>query len=83
MVYERDAIAWTEAPASVGQLWKQRYRWCYGTLQASWKHRHAVLERGRAGKLGRRGLPYLLLFQVVLPVLAGTARSGLPVDRAA
>ena len=49
---------------------KQRYRWCYGTLQASWKHRHAVLERGRAGKLGRRGLPYLLLFQVVLPVLA-------------
>jgi len=70
VVYERDAIAWTEAPASVGQLWKQRYRWCYGTLQASWKHRHAVLERGGAGKLGRRGLPYLLLFQVVLPVLA-------------
>jgi len=70
VVYERDAIAWTEAPATVGQLWKQRYRWCYGTLQASWKHRHAVLERGRAGKLGRRGLPYLLLFQVVLPVLA-------------
>jgi len=70
VVFERDAIAWTEAPATLGQLWKQRYRWCYGTLQASWKHRHAVLERGRAGKLGRRGLPYLLLFQVVLPVLA-------------
>jgi cellulose synthase/poly-beta-1,6-N-acetylglucosamine synthase-like glycosyltransferase/peptidoglycan/xylan/chitin deacetylase (PgdA/CDA1 family) len=70
VVYERNAIAWTEAPATVGQLWKQRYRWCYGTLQATWKHRHAALERGRAGKLGRRGLPYLVLFQVVLPMLA-------------
>ncbi|HEX5114120.1 MAG TPA: bifunctional polysaccharide deacetylase/glycosyltransferase family 2 protein [Pseudonocardiaceae bacterium] len=70
VVYERDAIAWTEAPATVGQLWKQRYRWCYGTLQATWKHRHAVVEHGSAGKLGRRGLPYLLMFQVVLPILA-------------
>jgi cellulose synthase/poly-beta-1,6-N-acetylglucosamine synthase-like glycosyltransferase/peptidoglycan/xylan/chitin deacetylase (PgdA/CDA1 family) len=70
VTYEERAIAWTEAPASLGQLWKQRYRWCYGTLQAVWKHRRAVLERGPAGLLGRRGLPYLLLFQVVLPVLA-------------
>jgi hypothetical protein len=51
-------------------LWRQRYRWCYGTLQAMWKHRHAVVERGPAGRLGRRGLPYLLLFQVLLPLLA-------------
>lgn len=70
VVYERDAIAWTEAPAGLGQLWKQRYRWSYGTLQAMWKHRHAVMERGGAGRLGRRGLPYLLLFQVLLPILA-------------
>lgn len=70
VTYEERAIAWTEAPATLGQLWKQRYRWCYGTLQAVWKHRRAFLERGAAGQLGRRGLPYLLLFQVVLPVLA-------------
>ena len=70
IVYEERALAWTEAPATVGQLWKQRYRWCYGTLQAAWKHRRAVVERGAAGKLGRRGLPYLLLFQVLLQVLA-------------
>ncbi|WIX75491.1 bifunctional polysaccharide deacetylase/glycosyltransferase family 2 protein [Amycolatopsis carbonis] len=70
VVYEQEARAWTEAPATLGQLWKQRYRWCYGTLQAVWKHRRAVLERGAAGRLGRRGLPYLLLFQVLLPVLA-------------
>jgi hypothetical protein len=35
-----------------------------------WKHRGAVLESGAAGKLGRRGLPYLLAFQVLLPLLA-------------
>jgi cellulose synthase/poly-beta-1,6-N-acetylglucosamine synthase-like glycosyltransferase/peptidoglycan/xylan/chitin deacetylase (PgdA/CDA1 family) len=70
VVYEEDAIAWTEAPASLGALWRQRYRWCYGTLQAMWKHRRAVVSRGQAGKLGRRGLLYLLLFQVLLPLVA-------------
>ncbi|WP_197676238.1 bifunctional polysaccharide deacetylase/glycosyltransferase family 2 protein [Nakamurella panacisegetis] len=70
VVYEPQAVAWTEAPAGLGQLWRQRYRWCFGTMQAMWKHRRAVFERGAAGKLGRRGLPYLLLFQVLLPLLA-------------
>ncbi|MEU8223511.1 glycosyltransferase [Kribbella sp. NPDC048915] len=70
VVYEESAVAWTEAPASLGALWRQRYRWCYGTLQAMWKHRGAMLQRGRAGKFGRRGLTYLLLFQVLLPLLA-------------
>ncbi|BDM73254.1 bi-functional transferase/deacetylase [Streptomyces nigrescens] len=70
VVYEEGAVAWTEAPASLNALWRQRYRWCYGTLQAMWKHRGALVQRGAAGKLGRRGLGYLLLFQVLLPLLA-------------
>ncbi|MFE2425931.1 bifunctional polysaccharide deacetylase/glycosyltransferase family 2 protein [Streptomyces sp. NPDC059373] len=69
VVYQESAIAWTEAPASFGALWKQRYRWCYGTLQAMWKHRGALVRRGPAGRLGRRGLGYLLLFQMLLPLL--------------
>ncbi|WP_240197271.1 bifunctional polysaccharide deacetylase/glycosyltransferase family 2 protein [Nonomuraea lactucae] len=67
VVYEEKALAWTEAPTSLGQLWKQRYRWCYGTMQAMWKHRRAVLERG---PFGRRCLGYLGMFQVLLPLLA-------------
>jgi len=67
VVYEERARAWTEAPSRLRELWRQRYRWCYGTLQASWKHRGAFRERSR---LGRVGLPYLLLFQVALPLLA-------------
>ncbi|GGP98414.1 glycosyltransferase family 2 protein [Streptosporangium pseudovulgare] len=65
VVYEEHALAWTEAPTSLGQLWRQRYRWCYGTLQAMWKHRRAVTERGT---FGRRCLGYLTPFQVVLPL---------------
>jgi cellulose synthase/poly-beta-1,6-N-acetylglucosamine synthase-like glycosyltransferase len=70
VLYVPEARAWTEAPATMGQLWRQRYRWCYGTMQAMWKHRGAMLEGGSSGKLGRRGLPYLMAFQVLLPLLA-------------
>lgn len=70
VVYAPDARAWTETPGTLGQLWRQRYRWCYGTMQAMWKHRKAIGQSGAAGKLGRRGLPYLLAFQVLLPLLA-------------
>ncbi|MFG2826371.1 bifunctional polysaccharide deacetylase/glycosyltransferase family 2 protein [Streptomyces sp. NPDC048434] len=70
VVYEEAAIAWTEVPTSLSQLWRQRYRWCYGTLQAMWKHRRAVIEVGPAGRFGRRGLSYLALFQVALPLFA-------------
>ncbi|WP_435283733.1 glycosyltransferase [Streptomyces koelreuteriae] len=70
VLYEESAVAWTEVPTSVRQLWRQRYRWCYGTLQAMWKHRGALLGRGTAGRFGRRGLTYLALFQVALPLLA-------------
>lgn len=70
VVYEEGAVAWTEAPSSLRQLWRQRYRWCYGTLQSMWKHRRALFERRASGRFGRRCLPYLTLFQVVLPLLA-------------
>jgi len=69
VVYAERARAWTEAPSSLGALWRQRYRWCYGTLQAVWKHR-AALRRADESRMGRRGLPYLLLFQIALPLLA-------------
>ncbi|MGW0654040.1 glycosyltransferase [Streptomyces umbrinus] len=69
VLYEESAIAWTEVPTSLRQLWRQRYRWCFGTIQSMWKHRGAVLEMGVAGRFGRRGLTYLALNQVALPLL--------------
>jgi hypothetical protein len=49
VVYEDSARACTEAPATLGQLWRQRNRWSYGTMQSMWKHRHAVVESGASG----------------------------------
>ena len=50
-------------------LWRQRFRWCYGTLQAMWKHRRAMLEpAGRPVRPPGPALP--ALFQVLLPLLA-------------
>jgi cellulose synthase/poly-beta-1,6-N-acetylglucosamine synthase-like glycosyltransferase len=70
VVYEERARAWTEAPATLKQLWTQRYRWSYGTMQAMWKHRRALVERGPSGRFGRLGLPLVALFGVALPLLA-------------
>ncbi|MGW4317509.1 bifunctional polysaccharide deacetylase/glycosyltransferase family 2 protein [Streptomyces sp. NPDC004491] len=70
VVYAEHARAWTEAPASPGQLWRQRYRWSYGTMQALWKHRRSVTDRGPSGRFGRVGMPLVVLFQIVTPVFA-------------
>jgi cellulose synthase/poly-beta-1,6-N-acetylglucosamine synthase-like glycosyltransferase/peptidoglycan/xylan/chitin deacetylase (PgdA/CDA1 family) len=70
VVYEPRALAWTEAPSNLRQLWRQRYRWCYGTMQSMWKHKRAVIERGPSGRFGRRCLPYLTFYQIMLPLIA-------------
>ncbi|MFI6949922.1 bifunctional polysaccharide deacetylase/glycosyltransferase family 2 protein [Streptomyces sp. NPDC050422] len=70
VVYAEHARAWTEAPASLGQLWRQRYRWSYGTMQALWKHRRSVTDRGPSGRFGRVGMPLVVLFQIVTPLFA-------------
>jgi cellulose synthase/poly-beta-1,6-N-acetylglucosamine synthase-like glycosyltransferase/peptidoglycan/xylan/chitin deacetylase (PgdA/CDA1 family) len=67
VAYAHGARAWTEAPATWSALWKQRYRWSYGNMQALWKHRGSLRDGSR---LGRYGFPYVLLFQVLLPLLS-------------
>lgn len=71
VVYAEDAKAWTEAPSTLSGLWRQRYRWSYGTMQSVWKHRAAVLSRDPCEtRIGRRALPYLAFFQFLLPIMA-------------
>ena len=69
VAYEPRAVAFTEVPQSVRELWHQRYRWSYGTMQSAWKHRHAFVEGGASRRLGWIGLPYLVLFQIVFQLL--------------
>jgi cellulose synthase/poly-beta-1,6-N-acetylglucosamine synthase-like glycosyltransferase len=71
VLYADDARAWTEAPSSLGDLWRQRYRWSYGTMQAVWKHKGAMRTRKpHERRIGRLTLPYMILFQIALPMLA-------------
>jgi cellulose synthase/poly-beta-1,6-N-acetylglucosamine synthase-like glycosyltransferase len=64
---EPRALAYTEAPDTLRGLFKQRFRWTFGTLQCLWKHRSAVFHHGWFGKLA---LPCLWLFQIAAQVLA-------------
>ena len=66
---EHDAIAWTEAPETVRALFRQRYRWAFGTLQCLWKHA-AVIVRGKPRGLAWFGLPQAWLFQIGLGLLS-------------
>jgi cellulose synthase/poly-beta-1,6-N-acetylglucosamine synthase-like glycosyltransferase len=69
VAYDARAIAHTEAPGSLRGLWRQRVRWTHGTMQSVCKHR-AALRGHHRGHIGRRGLPYLLMQQVVAGLLA-------------
>jgi len=71
VVYAEDARAWTEAPSTFSGLWRQRYRWSFGTMQAVWKHKGAMVSRDRDDRrIGLRALPYMIFFQILLPLVA-------------
>lgn len=67
-----DAISYTEAPETIGQFLKQRFRWSFGILQSFWKHRDAIF-RKEYKNFGRVALPNILLYQILLPFLAPLA----------
>lgn len=66
------AIAITEAPESLNEFMKQRFRWSYGIMQAFWKNRDACFNPKYKG-LGMVSLPNMLIFQIVLPIFAPLA----------
>ncbi|HEX4636412.1 MAG TPA: polysaccharide deacetylase family protein [Rhizomicrobium sp.] len=70
--FDSTAIAWTEAPATVKGLAKQRFRWAYGTLQCLWKYR-GITFNPAYGELGLVALPQVWLFQILLTTLAPVA----------
>jgi cellulose synthase/poly-beta-1,6-N-acetylglucosamine synthase-like glycosyltransferase len=66
------ALSYTEAPESLVQFLKQRFRWSYGIMQCFWKHRDALFN-SRYKAFGWLALPNILIFQIVLPFLAPLA----------
>lgn len=67
-----EAISYTEAPETMRQFMKQRFRWSFGVMQSFWKHRDAVFNP-KYNNFGMVALPNILIFQMILPFLAPLA----------
>ena len=67
VIYEDQALAFTEAPVTADGLMRQRFRWSFGILQAIFKHRGAI-SKHRA--MGLFALPNILIFQIILPLVS-------------
>ncbi|WP_374446279.1 polysaccharide deacetylase family protein [Epilithonimonas sp.] len=69
---ENRAVAVTEAPESVKQFLKQRFRWTYGIMQMFWKQRETFLNPKYKG-LGLWAMPNILIFQYIIPLFSPLA----------
>jgi peptidoglycan-N-acetylglucosamine deacetylase len=67
VIYEDQALAFTEAPVNADGLIRQRFRWSFGILQAIFKHKGAI-SKHRA--MGLFALPNILIFQILLPLVS-------------
>lgn len=67
--YDQSAIAWTEAPQSLRQLARQRFRWAFGTIQCIWKHKRVMADGWPRG-LAFLGLPQAIIFQLMFALVS-------------
>ena len=66
---DNTALAYTEAPDTLRDLAKQRFRWAFGTLQCLWKHRSALFNP-RYGTFGTIAMPSLWIYQIGFQAIA-------------
>jgi cellulose synthase/poly-beta-1,6-N-acetylglucosamine synthase-like glycosyltransferase/spore germination protein YaaH/peptidoglycan/xylan/chitin deacetylase (PgdA/CDA1 family) len=69
---ESEAVAYTEAPETVKQFMKQRFRWSFGVMQVFWKHKEMIFST-RQRSLGLIALPDILLFKYIIPLFTPIA----------
>ena len=67
--FDTEAVAYTEAPETVRNLLKQRFRWAFGTLQCLWKHSDMTGNPAYRA-MGLIALPQVWMFQILLSLLA-------------
>jgi len=68
VVFVAEPVCWTEVPATVSVLARQRRRWHRGLIQVLWGHRRMLL-RPKYGRIGMVALPYYVVFELFAPVL--------------
>ena len=63
MEYEPDSVCWTQAPATVSDLRRQRERWHCGLIQNIWKYRNMAFNP-RYGLVGLFMIPFMIFFEL-------------------
>lgn len=69
-----DPVCWTEVPADVRSLGRQRARWQKGLIDVLWPNRDMLFRR-RYGLFGAVALPYLWVFEFFAPFIELTGYS--------
>ncbi|WP_102507819.1 glycosyltransferase family 2 protein [Sanguibacter massiliensis] len=68
VVFQPEPVCWTEAPATLDILAKQRKRWSQGLGELLWKYRK-MIGNPRYRTLGVLTLPYFVLFEFIGPFI--------------
>lgn len=63
-----DPVCWTEVPADLRTLARQRKRWQKGLLQVLWAHRSMILNP-RYGFIGLVAIPYQVVVELLGPLV--------------
>ena len=66
--YATDAICWTQAPESLGDLRKQRRRWHIGLYESLTRHRR-ILANPKYGLVGFVSYLYFLIYELLSPYI--------------
>jgi cellulose synthase/poly-beta-1,6-N-acetylglucosamine synthase-like glycosyltransferase len=68
ITFVAEPVCWTEVPQTLASLRRQRNRWQRGAIESLQMHRGLLFHR-RSGLLGWAALPYLILFEVLGPIV--------------
>lgn len=69
VTYIPDPLCWTEVPADLRSMKRQRTRWTRGLIESLWTHRKMLMGK-KYGRLGFLGYPYWLFFEWAAPLIA-------------
>ena len=68
--YQANAKSYTEAPLNIRDFLRQRFRWTFGMIQVSWKHKKAVSELRPVGFISLvDAIWYNLVTSMIYPIM--------------
>jgi cellulose synthase/poly-beta-1,6-N-acetylglucosamine synthase-like glycosyltransferase len=68
VIFVAEPVSWSEAPASLQVLGRQRRRWHRGIAEILRKHR-GMIANPRYGRIGLIALPYYVVFELLAPFI--------------